>query len=99
MTEEWKKETLRRVENTIDNQLRHAINVGVEMGKQMVKGKNKPEKPVYKIDAWHCPKCNSEEIMTQKPLYDEDEDKMVGWLDKQFEYCPECGQKIDWELI
>lgn len=57
--------------------------------------KEKPMKPYYEYhkkaqeDVWKCPKCN--EIIRKKYWnYDYEED------DGKSNYCPECGQKLDW---
>lgn len=86
---EMKNDALRKVEHHIDNQLHHILNVGIEIGKQMVKGKNEAKKPIVIIDKYACPVC-SRDLVEQRAIGED------GWMDIHFKWCPDCGQRIDW---
>ena len=67
--------------------LRNAVDVGIKALEKQI-----PKKPI-RHTAWEnfkCPTCGSAEIVQYDTEYRE-YDK-----DCKFEYCSDCGQKLDW---
>ena len=56
--------------------------------------KSERKKPIIVDDSICCPNCKYE-VMGQSAIHD-DEGNCIGWMDVEYNYCPDCGQSIDW---
>ncbi len=80
------KETIAGCKFTRDKQLLNVCNISIEALEKQI-----PKKPTYEgdgyddngnliYDTWYCPNCNHS--------YEVDHD--------EYDFCPNCGQAIDW---
>ena len=63
----------------------NCIDKGIEALKEQ-----DPVKPIVDVDTWVCGKCGhrleKQELLGDNLLFHE-----------QFDYCPQCGKKVDWK--
>lgn len=53
-----------------------------------------PIKPTLSVDTWICSKCGH--TLESQELIDDKENPQV-LIHEQYEYCPCCGRKVNWD--